>query len=236
MLYDEDREPLTGNRPVEQPVQFQPTQRPAVQQPRVDTPFARPVEAIVTPESREEPVVRPTPVAAENALDLARSRVLSSEPVARSVAAPSNEEGEAKALAARLEAARAEATRRVQSAQPANQVNTPPIAQPVVQPFAQSFTPMTTTEQSADAAKATRDAIPSDFEKLLEAELDASGIFSSSNAPQVRIEPRDPANPAAGFTAPGIRAAPPITGATPDLSSEEEVARLLGEIAVNRKS
>ena len=87
------------------------------------------------------------------------------------------------------------------------------------------------------AASASRDATPSDFEKLLEAELDASGIFGNASAPpQVKAETREAANFTGNATAPVVRSTPPITGATPDLSSEEEVARLLGEIAVNRKS
>lgn len=235
MLYDEDREPMTGSRPEPEPVPLQPAERPVLQQQAVETPVARPVQTIVTPQRRDEPVLRPTTVAAEAALDFARSRVLSSEPASASNTTPSHEDDEAKAIAARLEAARADATRRVQSAQPANLINTPAVAQPAAQPVMQPFTPIALNEAAADAAKA-RDAVPSDFEKLLEAELDASGIFAASNAPQVRVEPKDSENPAAGFAAPPVRSTPPITGATPDLSSEEEVARLLGEIAVNRKS
>ena len=75
---------------------------------------------------------------------------------------------------------------------------------------------------------------PSDFEKLLEAELDASGVFGSPT-PQVRSDSRVTNAVATNSVTPPVRVTPPITGATPDVTSEEEVARLLGEIAVNRK-
>lgn len=123
--------------------------------------------------------------------------------------------------------------RRVQSAQPAAQYNTPPVAQP----SAQSVTFPASSIAHSEASQASREAIPSDFEKLLEAELDASGIFGGTSAPQVKAETRQAANSSGGDgTAPAVRSSPLITGATADLSSEEEVARLLGEIAVNRKS
>jgi hypothetical protein len=52
----------------------------------------------------------------------------------------------------------------------------------------------------------------------------------------VKAETREAANSIGNAAAPAVRSSPLITGATADLSSEEEVARLLGEIAVNRKS
>ena len=246
VLYDEDREPMTGIRPTPQTMPFQPVERPVVQQQPVETSFARPSAiqplsqssgqdpaqpSVATPaHERQEPA---TTVAAETALDQARARVLDTQQASAASEQSTADAEQAKAIATRLEAARSDAVRRVQSAQPAAQYNTPPVAQP----SAQSVTfPASSIAQSA-ASQASREAIPSDFEKLLEAELDASGIFGGASAPQVKAETRQAANSSGGDgTAPAVRSSPLITGATADLSSEEEVARLLGEIAVNRKS
>ncbi|MDB5551905.1 MAG: hypothetical protein JWL86_1889 [Rhizobium sp.] len=248
MLYDEDREPMTGIKPGAQTTVFQPVERPAVQPQPTETSFARPAAiqpasqsfgqsvaqpSVMTPaETRQEPVSRPiTTDAAENALDRARARMLGAQQAAADSELSTTDADQAKAIAARLEAARTDAMRRVQSAQPASQYNAP-----VAQSPAQTVTPPVSPIADNAASRASRDVAPSDFEKLLEAELDASGIFGNANAPQVKAETREAANFAGNATAPIVRPTPPITGATPDLSSEEEVARLLGEIAVNRKS
>jgi hypothetical protein len=159
---------------------------------------------------------------AEAALDAARHRVMPNPQPAAAGMTTAVSDSE-KALAARLDTARTEMMRRVQSAQPAG----PATVQSVTVSAAQK--PPAITEISSKG----QDAEPSDFEKLLEAELDANGVFGQ--APQVRGESRITNATATQGVAPPVRAAPPITGATPDVSSEEEVARLLGEIAINRK-
>ncbi|UVC11845.1 flagellar biosynthetic protein FliO [Rhizobium sp. TH2] len=253
MLYDEDREPMTGIKPGAQTTTaFQPIERPVVQQQEpTETSFAGPSPilrpsqsfgqqgaaqpSVATPvETRQEPAARViTADAAESALDQARARMLGTQPAITTSDQSTTDADQAKAIAARLEAARSDAMRRVHSAQPASQYNVPPVAQP----FARTVTPPASPIVDDAASVASRDATPSDFEKLLEAELDASGIFGNASAPQqVKAETREAANFTGNATAPVVRTTPPITGATPDLSSEEEVARLLGEIAVNRKS
>ena len=179
---------------------------------------------IQSPSSAERPS-GPVTSSAEAALDAARQRVLPNPRPAAAGMTTAMSETE-KALAARLDSARMDVTRRVQSAQPAVQTFGQATAQPIVESPAQQ--PQVTIEPAK-----VQDAEPSDFEKLLEAELDANGVFGQ--APQVRGESRiTNAAPADGM-APPVRVTPPITGATPDVTSEEEVARLLGEIAVNRK-
>lgn len=251
MLYDEDREPMTGIKPGAQTTAYQPSERAPVQHPEpAERSITRPSPILpssqsfsqqpaqssaVTPvETRQEPAARTiTADAAESALDQARARMLGTQPAVATSDQSTADADQAKAIAARLEAARSDAMRRVQSAQPASQYNAPPIAQPSQQTVTLPSPPIADNV----AASASRDATPSDFEKLLEAELDASGIFGNTSAPpQVKAETREAANFTGNATAPVVRSTPPITGATPDLSSEEEVARLLGEIAVNRKS
>jgi len=248
VLYDEDREPMTGIRPAPQVTASQPVERPATEPQSLETSFARPSPiqppsqlggrpsaqpSVASPtQERKEPAVGPaTTVAAETALDQARARMLGAPQASTASEQSTTDAEQAKAIAARLEAARTDAVRRVQSAQPAGQYNAPPLAQPSTQPVAFSVSP---GEDNA-ADRTSRDAVPSDFEKLLEAELDASGIFGSGGTPQVKAETREAANSVGNSTAPAVRSSPLITGATADLSSEEEVARLLGEIAVNRK-
>ena len=121
--------------------------------------------------------------------------------------------------------------RRVQSAQPAASSPASAAMQPAAQPT--SLPVSQRVEPQAEPPKA-RDAEPSDFEKLLEAELDASGVFGNQ-APTVRGDSRVTNAITGNAVTPPVRVTPPITGATPDVSSEEEVARLLGEIAINRK-
>lgn len=179
---------------------------------------------IQSPSSAERPS-GPVTSSAEAALDAARQRVLPNPRPAAAGMTTATSDTE-KALAARLDSARMDVARRVQSAQPAGQTFGQATAQPLVESPAQQ--PQVTIEPAK-----VQDAEPSDFEKLLEAELDANGVFGQ--APQVRGESRiTNAAPADGM-APPVRVTPPITGATPDVTSEEEVARLLGEIAVNRK-
>lgn len=215
VLYGEDREPMAGGKPA-QPIPDAPRVQPVIKQPE-------PTEALPV-QSRLQPITS----AAEAILDAARDRVLPSQ---QSFAAqPTTTVNDAeKALAARMEA-----MRRVQSAQPA----VSSIAQPPARPIVQSPTPQPVAQriEPQPDLPTTRDAEPSDFEKLLEAELDANGVFGSQ-APQVRTDSRVTSAASASTNAitPPVRVTPPITGATPDVTSEEEVARLLGEIAINRK-
>ncbi|MBX9455767.1 MAG: flagellar biosynthetic protein FliO [Rhizobium sp.] len=165
-----------------------------------------------------EPVpghARPEPgqSAAEAILDAARSRVLQNHPSTTSTAAlPASERSVAPPM---------ESARRVQSAQPAAS------ALPATSQSPQRNLPQ------VEASRPT-DVEPSDFEKLLEAELDANGVFGSQS-PQVRGDTRVTNAAPANAAAPPVRVAPPISGATADVTSEAEVARLLGEIAINRK-
>lgn len=164
--------------------------------------------AIPTRETVRPETVASVTNAAEAVLDAARSRVLNAQPAVTTARATPD----------------ADAFRRAPMAQPGAAAVT---QQPVSQP-----TP--TAEAPAEIARG-RDADPSDFEKLLEAELDASGVFGQQT-PQVRGETRvTSAVPTDPALVPPRRALP-ITGATPDVTSESEVARLLGEIAVNRKT
>jgi hypothetical protein len=208
VLYGEDREPMTGARSMTV---------------SADTP-ANPPVAIKRAEPEIQPVrspLQPLPSTAEAVLDAARDRVLPSPQPAAATPAVTVTDAE-RALAARMEA-----MRRVQSAQPAATPVAPAVTQGVVQPVAQRMEPRVETPKPKDAE-------PSDFEKLLEAELDASGVFGKPT-PELRSDPRVTAAVAANAAVPPVRVSPPITGATPDITSEEEVARLLGEIAVNRK-
>lgn len=213
LLYGGSHEPMAGGKPTSPISQSQATQTPPV---RAET------AALPSVERREQPFVQPPVSSAEAALDAARSRVLQN-PTPSVTGQPVTVADAEKVLAARQDAARMEAMRRVQSAQPAVSTSLPNPVQPPVQ----------RTDPHIETLR-TREAEPSDFEKLLEAELDASGVFAGQ-PPQVRSDDRV-ANtvPAAGVVPP-VRVTPPITGATADLTSEEDVARLLGEIAVNRK-
>lgn len=202
VLYGTDREPMTGAKPVPTPA---------------DTAAAQPAARRPEPAAEAMPVqprMQPLPAAAEAILDAARDRVLPSQQPAVSSPTPGDAEA---ALAARMEA-----MRRVQSAQPATSTLSalPSAALP------QRVEPDVGLPKLKDE--------PSDFEKLLEAELDANGVFGSQ-APQVRGDSRVTNAVTAAAVTPPVRVSPPITGATPDVTSEEEVARLLGEIAINRK-
>jgi hypothetical protein len=208
VLYGEDREPMTGSRPL--------SAAPAPQVQR-----SQPVRSEQSVAQALEQRNEPAATAAADALDAARNRVLANPSVTSSSHAASDEAE--RLLAARLEAIRPDPMRRVQSAQPAAQTAAHQAPQPVAQ------------RQETDAeALRNPDQEPSDFEKLLEAELDASGIFGSQT-PNVRGDTRVTNAIAAANAAPPVKVTPPITGATPDVTSEEEVARRLGEIAINRK-
>ena len=212
VLYGEDREPMTGARPI------QTASDAATAQPSVK----RPEPADVPPVAARTP---PAASAAEAILEAARDRVLPGQPAQSPPPAVTADDAE-KALANRMEA-----MRRVQSAQPAvsnlASAGEPPAAQPSPLPVSQRFEPQVEPPR-------VRDVEPSDFEKLLEAELDANGVFGNQ-APTVRGDSRVTNAVTGNAVTPPVRVSPPITGATPDVSSEEEVARLLGEIAINRK-
>ena len=209
---------MAGGKPAgAMPAQAQSTQFQATQTP----PVRAESDALSAGERRAQPLAQPPVRSAEAALDAARARVLQN-PMPAVTGQPVTVADAEKVLAARQDAARLEAMRRVQSAQPA--VSTP-LANPA-RPSVQRTDPPVDTPR-------IRDAEPSDFEKLLEAELDANGVFAGQ-PPQVRSDREVNAAPGAGVVPP-VRVTPPITGATADVTSEEEVARLLGEIAVNRK-
>ena len=204
VLYGEDREPMSGQRSTA-PVIGRQEDAPVVM---AET---KSLHASVDRNAR------PLPSAAEAALDAARERVLPN-PQATPVAPPVTVADAERALEARMAA-----MRRVQSAQPAVQGAPQSAIQPVV-PQA---------EPRLEPAR-PKDAEPSDFEKLLEAELDANGVFGRQ-VPEIRSDARVTTAMAADAAVPPVRVSPPVTGATPDVTSEEEVARLLGEIAINRK-
>lgn len=212
MLYGQESTPANRTAPDTSPARTQ--QIPS--QPQPLAPAERPVASVAR--------------AAEAALDAARPHVLPNPQPAVGGLTVATSDSE-RLLAARLDAARAESMRRVQSAQPAGQTTGQMTGQMTAQAFVDPAAGK--RETAADPAMA-RDAEPSDFERLLEAELDANGVFGSQ-APQVRGESRITNAAAADGVVPPVRVTPPITGATPDVTSEEEVARLLGEIAVNRK-
>ena len=150
VLYDEDREPMTGVKPTPQIPSFESFERPVTQQQPVETSFARPSPilpqgqsngrlpnqpAIAAPVERQEPAASPvTAVAAESALDQARARMLGAQPASAASVQAMSEADQARAIAARLEAARTDPGRRVQSAQPAAQYNASAVAQSQAQP------------------------------------------------------------------------------------------------------
>ena len=212
VLYAEDREPMSGAKPI-RTASDAATAQPMAQRPE---PADMPPAPVRT---------QPGTSAAEAILDAARERVLPGQPAQSPPPAVTAVDAE-KALANRMEA-----MRRVQSAQPAASSPASAAMQPAAQPT--SLPVSQRVEPQAEPPKA-RDAEPSDFEKLLEAELDASGVFGNQ-APTVRGDSRVTNAITGNAVTPPVRVTPPITGATPDVSSEEEVARLLGEIAINRK-
>jgi hypothetical protein len=156
--------------------------------------------------------------------------------------------------AERLAAARAEAIARFEAARraQAEQRNVPQpyleqaslVAEDTtsedVQPV-QAETPEITEDETPEVRAETDDEVKSqerlasDFEKLLEAELEAGGILDGRPAPVVTAERREP-TPGAPAVNPVQRDIQPITGATPGLSIEQDMARRLGEISLNKKT
>lgn len=212
VLYGEDREPMTGAKSIP-PVAETPSAAPDVV--RRTEPEALPVR---------QPV-QPLPSTAEAILDAARDRVLPNLQTAATTQTVTVSDAE-KALATRMEA-----MRRVQSTQTAAAAASPTLTQPIVPAIAQPVVQRTEPQVETPRPK---DAELSDFEKLLEAELDANGVFGKPT-PEVRSDARVTTAVPANAAVPPVRVSPPITGATADVTSEEEVARLLGEIAINRK-
>jgi hypothetical protein len=156
--------------------------------------------------------------------------------------------------AERLAAARAEAIARFEAARRA-QAEQRHVPQPYleqaslvaedtpsedIQPV-QAETPEITEEDTPEVRAETDDEVKSqerlasDFEKLLEAELEAGGILDGRPAPVVTAERREP-TPGAPAVNPVQRDIQPITGATPGLSIEQDMARRLGEISLNKKT
>ncbi|MDB5522839.1 MAG: hypothetical protein JWM58_602 [Rhizobium sp.] len=153
--------------------------------------------------------------------------------------------------AARAEAmARFEAARRAQAEQ--RQAQQPVVEQPVAQPVHSPQSaqwPFAETEVADDqpataerevetaafdeATEKSQQRLASDFEKLLEAELEADGVLDNYPPPAVAGERREPATPAVN---PVRRDIHPITGATPGHSIEQDMARRLGEISLNKKN
>lgn len=108
----------------------------------------------------------------------------------------------------------------------------PPVAEPAT---AYQEPGAAETAELDDAASKSQQRLASDFEKLLEAELEADGILDHYATPAVAGERREP-----GLGVPTVdpaeRSTQPITGAVPGLSVEHDMARRLGEISLNKKS
>jgi len=108
----------------------------------------------------------------------------------------------------------------------------PIVEPPVAEPADEGRQAETALDDSA--GQKTQERLASDFEKLLEAELEADGVLDHYPAPSVASEPRD------GHNAPSVnpvrRDTQPITGAVPGLSIEQDMARRLGEISLNKKN
>ena len=88
----------------------------------------------------------------------------------------------------------------------------------------------------ADASSTNRqDELAVEFEKILEAEMAANGISLDSETP---TPGRDFAAVEDDYIEPSAVTppAPRITGARAETSLEKEMARLLGEMSVTRKS
>jgi hypothetical protein len=86
-----------------------------------------------------------------------------------------------------------------------------------------------------EAASKSQERLASDFEQLLEAELEADGILDHYSAPAVAGERREP-DTGAPIVHPARRDAQPITGAVPGISIEQDMARRLGEVSLNKKT
>jgi hypothetical protein len=152
--------------------------------------------------------------AAENVLDQARARVLTPQ-IREATIQDSTQQ-----LVAKLEAAKLEAARRTKEADAAMSTEVP-LSQPLKTDAFET--------QSVIRPQAEKTHEPSDFEKLLEAELQAGGLVEPSLVPEVSADLRFVPTRERGFI-------PPVTGATPDHSLENEMARMLGELELNRKT
>jgi hypothetical protein len=112
----------------------------------------------------------------------------------------------------------------------------PVMEPPVAEPATAHAEPETAKAAELDEnASKSQERLASDFEKLLEAELEADGILDHYGAPSVAGERREP-----GLGTPAVdpaeRNPQPITGAVPGMSIEQDMARRLGEISLNKKS
>jgi hypothetical protein len=147
--------------------------------------------------------------------------------------------------AARAEAmARFEAARRAQAQRPESPVPAAYVAAEALAPSGEDVGEPETDaddDQPADndeadnAARQAQQRLASDFEKLLEAELEAGGIIDARPIPEVTAERRE-AGLAAPMVQPASRETLPITGATPGNSAEQDMARRLGEISLGRRN
>jgi hypothetical protein len=154
----------------------------------------------------------------------------------------------ARAEAERLAAARAEAMARFEAARraQAEQRQVAPSAEPAtmeasmraaqwppVEPTVAEPVAMEPAVQTGAMEAGSQQRLASDFEKLLEAELEADGVLDSYQAPVIGDDRRD-----TGFAAPDVSPATrePITGAAPGLSVEQDMARRLGEISLSKKT
>lgn len=151
--------------------------------------------------------------------------------------------------AERIAAARAEAKARFEAARLAQaerpQLPEPYLEQAEIQPAqwpvaeqqmkVEQAQPSDREPEIEEATARSQERLASDFEKLLEAELEADGVLDGRPAPAIPAERREP-----DFGAPAVnpvqRDSQPITGATPGLSIEQDMARRLGEISLNKKN
>lgn len=120
------------------------------------------------------------------------------------------------------------------TAQPVVQRSNWPIVEPPVAEPAEAKR----QEEAAsleDAGSRSQERLASDFERLLEAELEADGILDNYPAPTVAGERREPGSGAPTVN-PVQRDVQPITGAVPGVSIEQDMARRLGEISLNKKT
>lgn len=122
----------------------------------------------------------------------------------------------------------------------------PPVAEPVVvaataEPVTAAASPLSLfADDSAPAINSgSQERLASDFEKLLEAELEADGVLDNYPAPSVQAPVTGADRQEPGFGAPMVnpvqRDTQPITGAAPGVSIEQDMARRLGEISLNKK-
>jgi hypothetical protein len=99
----------------------------------------------------------------------------------------------------------------------------------------QRMEPTLASPYAENLSDESREVLATDFEKLLEVELQKGGILDDGSMPQVQSETRDVAQRAAGTYPAPREPVSIVTGATPGLSVEQDVARRLGEISLNKK-